>query len=396
MYKEAMRPAWVEINLSNLDHNIKQIIGKVGSADKIIGVVKADAYGHGMVKVAEVLRANGIKAFATATLAEAVRLREHGAREQIIVLGLVPNMYADIAAEYDLTVVCCDSENARAFSDAAAAAHSQSAVQNGDPQNACSAKVNPVSALIALDTGMGRIGYLADDPETAITDIKKMLALPNFRIMGLFSHMSTADEADKTFSREQERKYNDFAAALKHAGIDIPLRTFANSASITELSSVNFDMVRPGIIMYGCYPSNEVDKTLIDLKPVMSVKANIVHLKSVPAGFSVSYGRSFITERPSKIATVELGYSDGYPRPYSKHAKVIVNGTLAPIAGNICMDQCMIDVTDVPDAKLGDEVIIMGSDGKLTISADDIASATGNISYEILCAFGQRLPKVYL
>lgn len=380
MYKEAMRPAWVEINLSNLDHNIKQIIGKVGSADKIIGVVKADAYGHGMVKVAEVLRANGIKAFATATLAEAVRLREHGAREQIIVLGLVPNMYADIAAEYDLTVVCCDSENARAFSDAAAAAH----------------KDNPVSALIALDTGMGRIGYLADDPETAITDIKKMLALPNLRIMGLFSHMSTADEADKTFSREQERKYNDFTAALKHAGIDIPLRTFANSASITELSSVNFGMVRPGIIMYGCYPSNEVDKTLIDLKPVMSVKANIVHLKSVPAGFSVSYGRSFITERPSKIATVELGYSDGYPRPYSKHAKVIVNGTLAPIAGNICMDQCMIDVTDVPDAKLGDEVIIMGSDGKLTISADDIASATGTISYEILCAFGQRLPKVYL
>ena len=313
MYKEAMRPAWVEINLSNLDHNIKQIIGNVGSADKIIGVVKADAYGHGMVKVAEVLRANGIKAFATATLAEAVRLREHGAREQIIVLGLVPDMYADIAAEYDLTVVCCDSENARAFSDAAAAAH----------------KDKPVSALIALDTGMGRIGYLADDPETAITDIKKMLALPNFRIMGLFSHMSTADEADKTFSREQERKYNDFTAALKYTGIDIPLRTFANSASITELSSVNFDMVRPGIIMYGCYPSNEVDKTLIDLKPVMSVKANIVHLKSVPAGFSVSYGRSFITERPSKIATIELGYSDGYPRPYSKHAKVIVNGTLA-------------------------------------------------------------------
>lgn len=380
MYKEAMRPAWVEINLSNLDHNIKQIIGKVGSADKIIGVVKADAYGHGMVKVAEVLRANGIKAFATATLAEAVRLREHGAREQIIVLGLVPDMYADIAAEYDLTVVCCDSENARAFSDAAAAAH----------------KDNPVSALIALDTGMGRIGYLADDPETAITDIKKMLALPNFRIMGLFSHMSTADEADKTFSHEQERKYNDFTAALKNAGIEIPLRTFANSASITELSSVNFDMVRPGIIMYGCYPSNEVDKTLIDLKPVMSVKANIVHLKSVPAGFSVSYGRSFITERPSKIATIELGYSDGYPRPCSKHAQVIVNGTLAPIAGNICMDQCMIDVTDVPDVKLGNEVIVMGSDGKLTISADDIASATGTISYEILCAFGQRLPKVYL
>ncbi len=393
MYKEAMRPAWVEINLANLDYNIKQIIEKVGSAEKITGVIKADAYGHGALKVTEVLRENGIKTFATATLAEAVKLRRHGAREEIIVLGLIPDMYADIAAEYDLTVVCCDSENARAFSDAAAAAHSKKCSCAQDQRDSA---IKPVSALIAVDTGMGRIGYLADDTDTAITDIKNMLTLPNFRITGLFSHMSTADEADKTFSRTQEQKYNDFCTALQNAGIDVPLRTFANSASVTELPSVNFDLVRPGIILYGCYPSNEVDKSLINLKPVMSVKANIVHLKDVPAGFSVSYGRSFITERPSKIATIELGYSDGYPRPYSKHAKVIVNGTLAPIAGNICMDQCMIDVTDVPDVKLGDEVIIMGSDGKLTVSADDIAAATGTINYEILCAFGQRLPKVYL
>ena len=170
----------------------------------------------------------------------------------------------------------------------------------------------------------------------------------------------------------------------------------ANSASVMELPSVYFDACRPGIILYGCYPSDEVDVKELSIKPVMSVKANIVHLKDVPADFSVGYGRKFISKRPSKIATIALGYADGYPRPYSQHAKVIVNGKIAPIAGNICMDQCMIDVTDVPDVKVGDEVIIMGSDGKHTILADDIANATGTINYEITCAFGQRLPKVYV
>ncbi|MFR0903687.1 MAG: alanine racemase, partial [Anaerovoracaceae bacterium] len=165
---------------------------------------------------------------------------------------------------------------------------------------------------------------------------------------------------------------------------------------IMELPAIHFDACRPGIILYGCYPSDEVDINRLAIKPVMSVKANIVHLKDVPTGFSVGYGRKFIAERPSKIATLALGYADGYPRPYSQQAKVLVNGCVAPIAGNICMDQCMVDVTDVPDVKVGDEVIVMGTDGKNTILADDIAKATGTISYEIVCAFGQRLPKVYV
>ena len=163
-----------------------------------------------------------------------------------------------------------------------------------------------------------------------------------------------------------------------------------------ELPTVYFDACRPGIILYGCYPSDEVDVNQLSIKPVMSIKANIVHLKDVPAGFSVGYGRRYISEKPSKIATIALGYADGYPRPYSAQAKVIVNGVIAPIAGNICMDQCMIDVTEVPDVKVGDEVIVMGSDGRNTILADDIAKATGTINYEITCAFGQRLPKVYV
>lgn len=379
MYKEAIRPAWVEVNLSNLDYNIKNIRAKIGDRD-MIGVIKADAYGHGSVKVAEVLRENGVKIFAIATLQEAITLREAGAKEEIIMLGLTPDMYADTIVNYDITPVVCDAANAAAIDAAAAAAG------------------KTVRGLIAVDTGMGRIGYLPDDAniDAAVEDVKKIAALKNFKIRGLFSHMSTADAFDKTYSHEQEAKYNKFYDALTAAGVEIPWKTLANSASIMELPTVHFDACRPGIILYGCYPSDEVDVNELSIKPVMSVKANIVHLKDVPAGFSVGYGRRYISEKPSKIATLALGYADGYPRPYSQFAKVIVNGVMAPVAGNICMDQCMVDVTDVPDVKVGDEVIIMGTDGKSTILADDIAKATGTINYEICCAFGQRLPKVYV
>lgn len=378
MYKDAIRPAWAEINLTNLDYNIKSIKAKVGADKDLIGVIKADAYGHGSVMCANVLRENGVKTFAIATLQEAVTLREAGAKEDIIMLGLTPDMYADTIVEYDITPVVCDATNAKAISDAAAKA----------------GKI--VSGLIAVDTGMGRIGYLADEIETAIFDIKKIAMLPNFKIKGMFSHMSTADAYDKTYSHQQEEKYNKFYEALVQAGIDIPMRTLANSASIMELPTIHFDAVRPGIILYGCYPSNEVDKNQLSIKPVMSVKANIVHLKDVPENFSVGYGRKYISTKPAKIATIALGYADGYPRPYSAQAKVIVNGVVCPIAGNICMDQCMIDVSEVPDVKVGDEVIVMGTDGVNTILADDIADATGTINYEICCAFGQRLPKVYV
>lgn len=377
MYKDAIRPAWVEVNLSNLDYNIKNIQAKAGDRP-LIGVIKADAYGHGSVMVANVLRENGVKTFAIATLQEAITLREAGATEEIIMLGLTPDMYADVIVEYDITPVVCDATNAKAISDAAAAA----------------GKV--VHGLVAVDTGMGRIGYLADDIENAVFDVKKIAQLENFKIKGLFSHMSTADAADKTYSHQQEEKFNKFYDALIAAGVEVPLKTLANSASIMELPTIHFDTVRPGIILYGQYPSDEVDRNELDIKPVMSVKANIIHLKDVPENFSVGYGRRYISEKPARIATVALGYADGYPRPYSAHAKVIVNGVLCPIAGNICMDQCMIDVSAVPNVKVGDEVIIMGSDGVHEVSAEDIAKATGTINYEICCAFGQRLPKVYV
>ncbi|MCI9596469.1 MAG: alanine racemase [Firmicutes bacterium] len=377
MYKEAIRPAWVEVNLSNLDYNIKNIRDKVGENADIIGVIKADGYGHGSVEVAQVLRENGVKTFAVAALSEVIKLREHGVKEEIIMLGLTPDLYADTIIEYDITPVVCSAANAAAIAEAAQR----------------SGKV--VEGLVAVDTGMGRIGYLPDDPQS-ISDIQKMETLEGFKIKGLFSHFATADAADKTYARQQEQRYNAFHEKLVAAGVKLPMRTFANSAAIMEISSVHFDAVRPGIILYGCYPSAEVDKNQLSLKPVMSVKANIIHLKKVPQGTTISYGRKYAAPRESLIATLALGYADGFPRPYSLVGKVIVNGVFAPIAGNICMDQCMVDVTDVPDVKVGDEVIIMGSDGTNTILADDIGDATGTINYEIVCAFGQRLPKIYV
>ena len=378
MYKDAIRAAWAEINVSNLDHNIKRIREKVGEDRKITGIIKADGYGHGSIKMGEVLRANGVTSFGVATLSEAIKLRKAGfLTEEILVLGLTPEPYVQTILDYNLTPVTGSYRNAKAMSDAA--------VKDG----------TVIRGFVACDSGMGRIGYQPEDP-SSVDDVKKISQLPGFRILGLFSHFATADAADKTYSTLQEQRFIAFYKKLINAGIRVPIRTLANSAAIMEIPSAHFEQVRPGIILYGCYPSGEVDRKQIDLKPAMSVKANIVHLKKVPTGTTISYGRRYTATRDSLIATIPLGYADGFPRPYSLKGHVLVNGVKAPLAGNICMDQCMIDVTDVPYVRLGDEVTVMGSDGIHEILADDIADATGTINYEIVCAFGQRLPKVYV
>lgn len=377
MYKEAIRPVWAEINLSNLDYNIKNIITKAPGKE-IIGVVKADAYGHGSVECAKVLAANGCKIFAIATLQEAVTLREGGIEGEIIMLGLTPDMYADTVVKYDITNACCTLSFAKAVS--------EEAVKQG--KNA--------QVLIAVDTGMGRIGYQAEDIDTAAEEIGAMMKLPNLKVKGMFSHMSSADCIDKAYAMFQAGRYKAFYEGLAAKGIEMPWKTFANSASIMEIPGVFYDAVRPGIILYGMYPSDEMRKEELDLKPVMQIKGTVSWVKEVGPGFSVGYGRKYVSQKPAKIATLGLGYADGYPRPYSPNAYVIVNGVKCHLAGNICMDQCMVDVTDVPDVKVGDEVIIMGTDGKNSITADDIAHATGTINYEITCALGQRLPKVYI
>ncbi|MDD6310822.1 MAG: alanine racemase [Firmicutes bacterium] len=378
MYKEALRAAWAEINISNLDYNIKQIKAKVGKDIKITGIIKADGYGHGAVKVASVLRANGVQSFGVATLTEAIKLRQAGYKmEEIMVLGLTPDPYVDTIVNYDLTPVVCSYSNAAAISKAAKAAG------------------KTIEGYIAVDTGMGRIGYIPEDP-SAVADVKSISTLSNFKIKGLFSHFATADAADKNYAQMQEQRYIAFAKKLMKEDIELPMKALANSAAIMEIPDAHFNQVRPGIILYGLYPSDEVDRNELDLKPAMSVKANIVHLKKVPAGTSVSYGRKWTATEDSLIATIPLGYADGYPRPFSGKAQVIVNGVKAPVVGNICMDQCMVDVTHVPYVRIGDEVTVMGKDGIYEISADDIADATGTINYEIACAFGQRLPKVYV
>ena len=378
MYKDAMRAAWAEINVSNLDYNIKNIRKKVGPDKKITGIIKADGYGHGSVKCASVLRANGVDSFGVATLSEAIKLREAGFEsEQILILGLTPDPYADVLIEYNLTPVVCSFENTEAINKVAREAGKK------------------VECYIAVDTGMGRIGYCPED-EDAVADVKMIAGLSNIEIVGLFSHFATADAADKNYARLQEQRYNAFYKALINENLFPRMRALSNSAAIMEIPSAHFNQVRPGIILYGLYPSDEVDRNELDLKPVMSVKANIVHLKKVPAGTTISYGRKWTATRDSLIATIPLGYADGYPRPFSSQAEVIVNGVKAPITGNICMDQCMIDVTNVPYVRLGDEVSVMGKDCIYEISADDIAKATGTINYEIACAFGQRLPKVYV
>jgi len=375
MLKETLRPAWAEIDLNCIRHNITAIKEKVGNTD-IIGVVKADGYGHGAVEVSRVLLDNGVSSLAVATISEAIALRDAGFTCPIIMLGLTPWVYHSEIIEYNITPVLASYMDTRVLSTLAVEAK------------------KTVEILLAVETGMGRIGFMPT--KGSITEITGINQLPNIKIKGIFSHFSTADEKDKSYSKWQLANYERFYAELNKAGVKINFRTHANSAAIMELPEAYYDAVRPGIILYGCYPSDDVDKSIIDLKPAMSLKANIVYLKRVPAGYSISYGRKFITQRESLIATLPLGYADGFPRLLSGKGRVIVRGQYAPLVGNICMDQCMVDVTDIPGVRKYDEVVLIGTQGDKTILADEIAEKTGTINYEIVCRIGQRIPRVYI
>lgn len=380
MYKATMRSAWAEINLINLEHNLRSIRARVGLDKEIIAVVKADAYGHGSVKVSKTLQENGVTTFAVSSIEEAMTLREGGIEDTIVLFCLVPDICAEIIIEQDLVPMVSNFASAKAYSDAA--------------ENAGTT----VSGYVAIDTGMGRIGLLTDDKDAdaSVEEIKRINELPAFNIRGIFSHFSCADCEDQSFSHLQEERYIKFTERLKAEGIEGEMNSFANSAAILELPDAYYQAVRPGIILYGDYPSTEVHRENLSLLPVMSVKARVAYLKDVDAGFPVSYGCAFVTERPSTIATVTVGYADGLPRRYSGNGYVLISGRKVPIIGNICMDQCMIDVTDIEGIKVGDEVVIMGAEGGHSITADDIAEASGTINYEILCGFGKRLPKVYI
>ena len=378
MENKLLRPAWVEVDLDNLEYNVDSIKNRIENDDiTLVGVVKADAYGCGAIRFSEKLRELGFKWFATATLEEAVELKENGfENEEVIILGLNSPENADTIVKYDIIPATDSYEFAKALSDEA---EKQGKTARG---------------IIAFDTGMGRIGYRPDDDY--VVDIKKMDELPAFEYVGMFSHMSDADNADKTYAEFQLENYKKIVETLEAHGIDMKVKSFSNSASVIDLPETYYTHVRPGIILYGYYSMDELNKDLVPIKPVMSVKAKIMKVKEVEEGDSVGYGRRYRAPGKAKIATCNVGYADGYPRMWSPNARVIINGQYAPVAGNICMDQFMIDVTDVPDVKVGDIAILMGEDGDLKITPEEIGQATGTIHNEVVAAFGQRLPRVYI
>ncbi|AVQ45132.1 alanine racemase [Clostridium botulinum] len=369
-----LRAVWAEIDLDNLQHNLKEI-KKICGNKEVIGVIKANAYGHGAMEIAPTLLENGVSRLAVAVLSEAMELRMSGVKESIMILGYTPWTLGDMLLDNDIEQSVYSYNHALELSRIAVL------------------KRKILKIHIVVDTGMGRIGFLPT--KESVENVYKISKLPNIKIEGVFSHFSSADELDKDYTLYQMNKYNQFINKLEEKNIQVPIKHIANSAAIIDLESTHLDAVRAGIIMYGYYPSNYVLRNNIKLKPVMSLKTSIVHIKKVSSGEYISYGRTFKTEKESIIATLPIGYADGYNRLLSNKGKVIVNGKLAPVIGRVCMDQCMIDVTSIEDLKVGDVVTIMGEENGVSYTAEDIASEIGTISYEVICNVNKRVPRVY-
>ncbi|AUM97182.1 MULTISPECIES: alanine racemase [Clostridium] len=369
-----LRAVWAEIDLDNLQHNLKEI-KKICGNKEVIGVIKANAYGHGAMEIAPTLLENGVSRLAVAVLSEAMELRMSGVKESIMILGYTPWALGDMLLDNDI------EQSVYSYNDAL------------ELSRIAVLKRKILKIHIVVDTGMGRIGFLPT--KESVENVYKISKLPNIKIEGVFSHFSSADELDKDYTLYQMNKYNKFINKLEEKNIQVPIKHIANSAAIIDLESTHLNAVRAGIIMYGYYPSNYVLRNNIKLKPVMSLKTSIVHIKKVSSGEYISYGRTFKTEKESIIATLPIGYADGYNRLLSNKGKVIVNGKLAPVIGRVCMDQCMIDVTSIEDLKVGDVVTIMGEENGVSYTAEDIASEIGTISYEVICNVNKRVPRVY-
>lgn len=369
--------AWAEINLDNIAHNVREIRRITNKNAEIMGVVKADAYGHGVLEVARTILENGVTRLAVSMLDEAIQLRKHGINVPIFILGYTDPIRAKEIIEYDVTQSVFSHELAKALSD--------EAVRQG----------RKVKIHIKIDTGMSRIGFLPG--YSAVKNVVEISRLPNIIIEGLFTHFATADEKNREFTLLQFERFMSICNELQRIGVHIPVKHCANSGGIIEYPEMHLDMVRPGIIQYGLYPSDEVDKSKIHLKPAMSLKANIIMVKEVEKGTSISYGRIFTTTRTSRIATIPIGYADGYTRMLSNKGKVLIHGQFAPIVGRICMDQCMVDVTDLTeDVEVGDEVVLIGKQGDNSISVEDVASTIGMINYELVCIVGKRIPRAFV
>ncbi|HOQ16865.1 MAG TPA: alanine racemase [Defluviitaleaceae bacterium] len=365
-----------EINLDAISNNIKEIQKNISKDTEIMAVVKADAYGHGAIEVSRILIENGVQRLAVAILDEGKQLREEGFNVPILILGYTPAEQAGELVSYDLIQTVFSFEMAKAISDSAVKQNKK-------------AKIH-----LKIDTGMSRIGFKPD--KESIKTIKEINQLPNINIEGIFTHFSSADEADTSFTQQQFSIFNAFIKALEEEGLKIPVKHCSNSAGFMLDEKMHMNLIRPGIIIYGLYPSNEVNKEKIHLKPAMSLKSQVVFVKEVEENTPVSYGRKFITSKKTKVATIPVGYADGYSRRLSSSGRVLINGEYAPIIGNICMDQFMVDVSHISDVEVGTEVVLIGQQGQNSISAEEIADIIGTINYEVVCMVGKRIPRLYI
>lgn len=357
----------------NIASNMRYIRETVRKEAKIIAVVKADAYGHGAVEVSKTVLRNGADMLAVANVDEAMELRCAGIKCPILLLNWTEPLYLRDVIINRLTQTIFDLNSAKALAYVAK-------------------KMDKVGLVhIKIDTGMGRLGIL---PEDAIKFVKKIITLPNLKVKGIFSHLSTAGE-DRTYTFNQFCKFKIILKGLENIGIKIPVQHIANSVATLVYPQMHLTAVRPGIIIYGISPWG-VNRKCKFLKPAMSFKTRIVSIKEVPKGTSISYGRIFITRRRSLIADIPIGYAQGYDRNFSNKSQVLVKGRRVPLRGRVCMDQCLIDVTDMPQVKVGDEVVLFGRQGKEEISAEELADWSGTIGYEIVTTIGRLLPRIYI
>jgi alanine racemase len=371
------RPTRVEISLDALRHNLNAFRQVLPDSMRMMAVVKANAYGHGAVEIAEEAVAGGAHCLGVAFLDEAIELRKAGIAAPILVLGYTPPEGIGVAVQHDIAIT--------AYSDNMLEALQTLHSSGSGPR---------LKVHVKIDTGMGRLGL--HEEQAAIAYIEKALKLPGVLVEGLYTHYACADETDKTYTYDQHRRFDRIVRYFMDKGVCFDHLHAGNSATAIDLPELSYNMIRLGISMYGLYPSAEVNRTKVELQPVMSFITGIVMLKRVPPNSGISYGKIYVTEGEEDIATLPVGYADGYTRMLTSKAEVLVRGRKVPVVGKICMDQCMINVTGLADVAVGDEVILFGKQGDRHIFADDLASALGTINYEITCMISNRVPRVYM
>lgn len=364
------------ISLNNIEKNMECFKRLIKPDTKIMAVIKADGYGHGAVKIAERIEyLPYLFGFAVATAEEAIELRNSGVKKPILILGYTfSEDYEElINKEIRLSVFTYEMLQ--------------------DINNTAKSLSKNAYVHIKLDTGMSRIGIQPD--EDGIEFVKKVFECENISVEGMFTHLARADEYDKTKANAQIRKYNEFVGELEKIGLNIPIKHVSNSASIIELSDANLDMVRAGITLYGLWPSNEVDKSITPLYPALRLVSHVSFVKNLEAGREISYGGTYVTEGVKRIATIPCGYADGIPRGLSNKGYVLIHGQKANITGRVCMDQFMVDVTDIENVNVRDEVVIIGEQGSEVITAEEVGDISGRFNYELVCDISKRVPRVY-